>query len=167
MPIEIARVAALSITPVKALRIQRRDRLELRRDGAAGDRAMFLVDARDRMVNGKHHPGLTAVIAELDDEGQLSLELPDGTRATGVPHLGEELQVRFYSMLRPARVVDGPFSELLSEFVAAPLRLVAFADGRSAVDRGAAGAVRCFPAPRRAPSLARRGARRSTPAGSA
>ena len=134
-------VAALSTTPVKALHIQRHERLELRRDGAVGDRAMFLVDERGRMVNGKHHPALTAVIAELADDGRLSLTLPDGRRAEGAAQPGEEVQVRFYSMIRPARAVEGPFSELLSDYVGAPLRLVAFADGRSAVDRGAAGAV--------------------------
>jgi len=134
-------VSALSITPVKALRMQRRERLELRRDGVRGDRAMFLVDDRGRMVNGKHHPTLTAVVAELGEDGQLEIELPDGRRAAGEAAPGEELQVRFYRMTRPARAIGGPFSELLSAYVGAPLRLVAFTDGRSAVDRGAAGAV--------------------------
>ncbi len=136
-----ARVTALSIAPVKALNIQRCERLSLQRDGARGDRAMFLVDDRGRMVNGKHHPALTAVKAELDGEGQLAIELPDGRRAEGEAAPGEELQVRFYSMIRPARAIAGPFADLLSEYVGAPLHLVAFADGRSAVDRGAAGAV--------------------------
>ena len=136
-----ARVAALSTTPVKALRIQRHDRLELRRDGAVGDRAMFLVDERGRMVNGKHHPALTAVTAEAGPDGRLALTLPDGRTVEGPALPGEELQVRFYSLIRPARAIEGPFSELLSDYTGAPLRLVAFADGRSAVDRGAAGAV--------------------------
>jgi uncharacterized protein YcbX len=135
-----ALVSALSLTPVKALRIERRERLRIERDGARGDRAMFLVDARGRMVNGKHHPLLTAVIARLD-EGRLTLELPDGRAVAGATRPGEELDVRFYRLTRPARVIDGPFSGFLSDYVGAPLRLVAFADGRSAVDRGAAGAV--------------------------
>jgi uncharacterized protein YcbX len=134
-------VAALSTTPVKALRIQRRERLVLARDGARGDRAMFLLDARGRMVNGKHHPALTAVAAELDEDGRLAIELPDGRRAAGEAVPGEELQASFYSLIRPVHAIEGPFSELLSDYAGAPLRLVAFADGRSAVDRGAAGAV--------------------------
>lgn len=141
MSTDRAVVTALSTTPVKALHIQRHDRLELRRDGAVGDRAMFLVDERGRMINGKHHPALTGVVAELGVGGRLVLTLPDGRQAEGAARPGEELQVRFYSMVRPARAIDGPFSELLSDYTGVPLRLVAFADGRSAVDRGAAGAV--------------------------
>jgi uncharacterized protein YcbX len=118
-----------------------RERIVLGRDGARGDRAMFLVDERGRMVNGKHHPTLTAVIAELHEDGTLAIELPGGGRVEGEPRHGEELQVRFYSMVRDAHAIEGPFSEALSAFVGAPLRLVAFPDGRSAVDRGAAGAV--------------------------
>jgi uncharacterized protein YcbX len=140
MASETPHVSALSIAPVKALRIQRCERISLRRDGARGDRAFFLVDGRGRMVNGKHHPALTAAVAELGADGRLAIELPDGRRAEGEATPGEELQVRFYSMIRPARAIDGPFSELLSDCAGAPLRLVAFADGRSAVDRGAAGA---------------------------
>lgn len=135
------RIAALSITPVKALRIQRRERLSLQRDGARGDRAFFLVDDRGRMVNAKHHPGLTAVVAELGDDGRLALELPDGCRVEDAATPVGEIEVRFYSMVRPARLIGGPFAELLSDHIGAPLRLVAFDDGRSSVDRGAAGAV--------------------------
>jgi uncharacterized protein YcbX len=102
---------------------------------------MFLVDERGRMVNGKHHPALTGVIAELRDDGSLELALPGGRRVHGAPRPGEPLKVRFYSKMRDARAIEGPFSQALSEYVGAPLRLVAFADGRSAVDRGAAGAV--------------------------
>jgi hypothetical protein len=102
---------------------------------------MFIVDDRRRMINAKRHPALNQVIAELDDEGELALELPDGSRVAGEPRPGEELQVRFYSLIRPARAIEGPFSQALSDHAGAPLRLVAFEGGRSAVDRGAQGAA--------------------------
>jgi len=54
---------------------------------------------------------------------------------------GEALDVRFYSLVRPAREVDGPFSAALSAHTGLSLRLVAFEPGRSAVDRGAQGAA--------------------------
>lgn len=135
------RVAALSTTPVKSLRIQRRERIQLDRDGARGDRAFFIVDERGRMINAKRHAGFNQVVAELDEGGELSLELPDGTRVAGEPKLGEELQVRFYSLIRPVREIEGPFSQALSDHAGAPLKLVAFDGGRSAVDRGAQGAA--------------------------
>lgn len=134
-------VVALSIAPVKALRMEGRERLLLGPGGARGDRTMFLVDERGRMVNGKHHPQLTAVVARAGPDGTLSLELPDGRRVEHEAEPGAELEVSFYSKLRPARAIEGPFSEFLSAHTGAPLRLVSFADGASAVDRGAAGAV--------------------------
>lgn len=141
MPIEAACVTALSTSPVKALRMQRRPRLLLERGGARGDRAMFIVDERARMVNAKHHPAFNQIIAELDDAVGLRISLPDGRSAAGEPVRGQELAVRFYSMTRAARLIDGPFSELISQHIGQPLRLVAFDDGRAAVDRGASGAV--------------------------
>lgn len=93
------------------------------------------------MVNAKHHPMLNQVVAELGEDGQLALEFPDGRRIAGEPRPGEQLQVRFYSLMRPARAIEGPFSRALSEHAGTPLRLVAFDPGRSAVDRGAQGAA--------------------------
>lgn len=115
--------------------------MHLDRDGAQGDRAFFLVDDRGRMVNAKRSAALNQVVAELAGDGELSLAFPDGSRVAGAPVRGERVEVRFYSLIRPARAVDGPFSEALSEHAGLPLRLVAFDPGRSSVDRGASGAA--------------------------
>jgi len=139
-PIASPHVTALSATPVKSLRIGRRESVEADRGGVRGDRAFMLVDERGRMVNAKHHPALNQVVAELDGEW-LRLRFPDGHVVEGAAAPGEEMRIRFYSMMRAARAIAGPFSQALSEHVGSPLVLVAFADGRSAVDRGAAGAV--------------------------
>jgi uncharacterized protein YcbX len=114
----------------------------LERDGARGDRAFFLVDERGRMANAKRFPVLNQVVAELGEDGAaLALEFPDGRRVEGEPRPGAEVQASFYSLIRPAREIDGPFSQALTEHAGAPLRLVAFDQGRSAVDRGASGAA--------------------------
>jgi uncharacterized protein len=126
---------------VKSLRILRRDRVMLEQDGARGDRAFFLVDERGTMANAKRHPKLNQVVAELDGDGILTLEFPDGTRVAEEPRQGERLDVRFYRFTRPAVAIEGGFSEALTEHVGSPLRLVAFEGGRAAVDRGAAGAA--------------------------
>ena len=115
--------------------------MRLARDGAAGDRAYFLVDERGRMVNGKRSSLLNQVVAELCEDGELSLAFPDGRVVTGPPTRGGRVDVRFYSLMRPARAIGGPFSEALSEHAGLPLRLVAFDPGRSSVDRGAQGAA--------------------------
>lgn len=113
----------------------------LDRDGAQGDRAFFLVDERGRMVNGKRSAALNQVVAELGADGELSLSFPDGRRVEGEPVFGDPIEVRFYSLMRPARAIEGPFSDALSAHAGMPLRLVAFDPGRSAVDRGAQGAA--------------------------
>ena len=115
--------------------------MTLERGGARGDRAFFIVDDRGLMINAKRHPAMNQVVAELGEDGRLAMEFPDGRRVAGEPQPGEQLQVRFYSLIRPARAIEGPFTQALSEHVGAPVRLVAFDPDRSAVDRGAQGAA--------------------------
>jgi hypothetical protein len=135
-------VAALTTTPIKGLRMSARPQLALERSGARGDRRFYLVDERGWMVNGKHLGALNGVVAELDeDERQLTLTFPGGRVVSGAIEPGAALETRFFSRARPARILSGPFAAALSEYAGAPLRLVAPADGPSAVDRGEIGAV--------------------------
>ncbi|HEY4427701.1 MAG TPA: MOSC N-terminal beta barrel domain-containing protein [Solirubrobacteraceae bacterium] len=135
-------VAALNTTPIKGLRIAARRQATLERGGLRGDRRFFLIDERGRMVNGKHVGDLNRVIADLDEpEEVLSLTFPDGRLLSAPVELGAELQASFFSSTRLARLVEGPLSAALSEHAGQALRLVAPADGSSAIDRGARGAV--------------------------
>lgn len=94
------------------------------------------------MVNGKRFGALNAITAELDaEQQQLTLGFPDGRRVTAAAELGEELESTFFSRPRRARTVEGPFSAALSRQVGEELRLVAAADGSSAIDRGQNGSV--------------------------
>lgn len=139
------RVAWISFTPVKGLRLRQLDATEVTADGIPGDRAFFLVDAEGTLVNGKRHGPLVTVVADHDAAaGRLALLFPDGREVAGEVELGEPLDVRFHGLALRARAVGGPFSEALSEHVGAPLRLVAAPGGRdgfSGVDRGRDGAV--------------------------
>jgi uncharacterized protein YcbX len=135
------RVTALSTTPVKGLRIGRRERLALESSGARGDRRFYLIDDRGRMINGKHSGALNAVTAELGDDHELTLRFADRAVVTGPTELGDELVTSFFSRPRAARLVLGPFSQALSRHAGESLRLVRAADGSPAIDRGAAGAV--------------------------
>jgi uncharacterized protein YcbX len=135
------RVSALSTTPVKGTRLCHVQMLVLGRDGARGNRRFYVIDGRDRMVNGKHLGELTALVAEYsEDQDRLRIAFPDGRLLEGEIRLGEKVTTRFYSKLAVARVVDGPWSGALSHYAGQPLRLVQAAGG-GAVDRGAAGAV--------------------------
>ena len=47
-------VVGLAITPVKATRLREVDRIELGPDGVRENRRFYVIDDRDRMINGKH-----------------------------------------------------------------------------------------------------------------
>lgn len=134
-------VRALSTTPVKGTRLQTVDRVVLDAAGARDDRRFFLIDARDRMVNGKHLGELTALVADYADDGpRLGITFPDGRVLEGEIRLGETVTARFYSGAVVAKLVLGPWSGAISDYAGQPLRLVEATGGR-AVDRGAAGGV--------------------------
>ncbi len=133
-------VSALSLTPVKGTRLRSAERIELTEDGARGDRALFVVDARDRMVNGKQLGELQSVVADLDaDAHTLALTFADGSCASAELRYGDPLTARFFSELYPARELIGPWAQALSEQLGQPLRIVA--PEIQAVDRGREGAA--------------------------
>jgi uncharacterized protein len=139
------RVAWISFTPVKGLRLRQLDCADVTLDGIPGDRAFFLVDPDGTMVNAKRLGALVTVLADHDaTAGRLSLRFPDGREVAGPVELGEPVPVRFYRMSLEARRVRGQFSAALSEHAGTPLRLVAAPRGRAGftgVDRGRGGAV--------------------------
>jgi uncharacterized protein YcbX len=133
---------ALSLAPVKGLRVARRESVLLERRGVVGDRCFYLIDDRGRMVNAKHSGALHEISAELDEDGQaLTLSFPSGERITGAVALGASLTASYRSDLRPVHLIEGRFSEVISAHAGEELRLVGPADGSPTVDRGVAGAV--------------------------
>jgi uncharacterized protein YcbX len=132
-------VSGLATTAVKGTRVRAVDRLELDATGARGNRRFYVIDDRDRMLNGKRLGDLQAVIADLaPDTGRLELRFPDGQVVSGTPELGPSVTARFFSGWREDQLALGPWAPALSAFLGQPVRLVASA---SAVDRGQLGAV--------------------------
>jgi uncharacterized protein YcbX len=132
-------VTGLALTPVKGTRLRAVDRLELTPVGARGNRRFFVIDERDRMVNGKLLGDLQRVLSDFDEaDATLTMTFPDGAVIEGRVTLGESVTTRFFSRSVAARTVDGPWSAALSERLGQPLRLV---EGAGSVDRGAPGAV--------------------------
>ena len=109
-------VARIGIAPVKALALVAPDAVEVTRTGVHGDRRYALLDARHQLANGKRLGPLVRIVPETtDDPETLVLRLPDGTRIGGEVTLGAEVGAVFYGYERPARVVEGPYADLLSE----------------------------------------------------
>ena len=132
-------VTALSLTAIKGTRLLEVDEIELGLAGARGDRRFFVIDDRGRMVNGKRFGELQSVVASYDEDAAiLTLAFPDGRELTGPVTGAGQVEAEFYSMVRRAELVDGPFAEALSAHLGQPLRLVRTV---SAVDRGRDGAA--------------------------
>jgi hypothetical protein len=134
-----ATVQALSVTPVKGLRVRSVDEIVLEPTGARDDRRFFLVDEGGRMLNGKVIGELQEIVAVFEREsGRLTLEFPDGAVVSETVVAGPAVTTRFFSRSRDAELVGGPWSEAISAHVGRSLRLV-MTD--SAVDRGLQGAA--------------------------
>jgi uncharacterized protein YcbX len=119
------RVAWISHCPVKGLAVRQLERCELTEAGIAGDREFFLVDENDRLVNSKGLGVLQQVVPRYDHEaGSLTLAFPDGTTVSRQVGFNGSLGARFWSETLDVRVVDGPWSEALSDFAGRDLRLV-------------------------------------------
>jgi uncharacterized protein YcbX len=135
-------VAWIAVSPVKGLRLQSRDRVELNEDGVPGDRAFFLVDAARAMVNGKRIGALQTVEASHEPgSASLTLIFPGREPLSGAVELGAAESVRFYGLTLHAQPVLGDFSRALSEHCGVRLRLFAAPPDRTGIDRGRDGAV--------------------------
>jgi uncharacterized protein len=119
------RVAWISHCPVKGLAVRQLDHCELTEAGLAGDREFFLVDENDRLVNAKGLGILQQIIPNHDREtGVLTLAFPDGTTVSRQVSFNGALGARFWNETVDVRVVEGPWSEALSELTGRNLRLV-------------------------------------------
>jgi hypothetical protein len=120
------RIAWISQCPVKGLAVRQLDRCDLTEAGMTGDRELFLVDENDRLVNSKGLGALQQIVPLLDREaGSLTLAFPDGTTVSEEVGFNGALAARFWDQTVEARVVDGPWSEAISDFAGRNLRLVA------------------------------------------
>jgi uncharacterized protein YcbX len=133
-------VTRLSITAVKSTRLRAVDEVRLAPGGVRMNRRFYVVDHRAHLMNGKRMGELCALLADYsEDERRLKLTFPDGRIVEGEVGLGPELSTRFFGGPAVGLLVEGPFSQALSEYAGAALRLVEAP--HSAVDRGALGAA--------------------------
>jgi uncharacterized protein YcbX len=138
----VASVVGITFTPVKATRLHVVDHVELGPDGLLENRRFYVIDDRHRMINSKLAGELQTVIADYShDDRTLKLTLADGRIVEDQVRLGDQVEVRFFSMQRVGRLVEGPWSEALSAVAGRPLRLVEPSSPGGGVDRGAEGAV--------------------------
>ncbi len=134
------RVAWISLAPVKATALQLVDEVELLESGPKGDRRFYFVTDTGRLLNNKDSGSLQLVRADYDEPADtLALRFEDGTVVSASVERGEEIETRFHSRPRTARLVRGPWAEAVSVLIGERVRLVEPAHG--AADRGRGGAV--------------------------
>jgi uncharacterized protein YcbX len=120
-----ARVAWITLSPIKGLALRPLEECELTEAGITGDRQFFLVDEEDRLVNSKGLGVLQQILPSYDEpSGVLTLAFPDGTTLSEDVHLDGELVAGFWDTPLDVRVVAGPWSEAISDFAGRNLRLV-------------------------------------------
>lgn len=136
-----ARVAWISIAPVKGLALLQREEVLLGPSGVQEDRRFHLIGEDGRLLNGKQLGELVQVSAEWDEDARtLALGFPNGTAVAGEIELGALVTTVFYGRPTEGSLVTGPWAEALSAFAGRPLRLVQPSAPSRGLDR-ARGAV--------------------------
>jgi uncharacterized protein len=142
----IGSVARLATAPVKGMALVLREAVDVGPAGIAGDRRLAVVDEDDRLVNGKRLGPLATIAAEvhaaeaIDAPERLRLRLPDGTTVEDEVVTGSPVAALFFGRARAAHAVAGPFSDALSAWAGAPVRLVRLDEPGNGVDRADLGA---------------------------
>jgi uncharacterized protein len=135
-------VAWITIAPVKALGLVHRDEVDLEPFGVRENRRFFLVDDEGRMMNGKVIGPLVRVIADYDDgTGRLALRMPDGEVVEGEVRVGGEVVTQISRRPVAGHLVEGPWSEALSDLAGRTLRLVRTDRAGDGADRGLHGGM--------------------------
>ncbi len=132
-----ARVAWITIAPIKSLGLVQRDEVRLEPFGVAADRRFVLVDRSGNLVNGKRAPALSTVLPDLDEEaGVLVLHFPDrSTIASQVELDPWPVVVRIFGREVPGNELRGPWASALSDFVGLDLRMIRLDVPGAGVDR--------------------------------
>ncbi|MFN2590737.1 MAG: MOSC domain-containing protein [Actinomycetota bacterium] len=119
-------VSRLSIAPVKSTRLHHPERVRLESFGVLENRRFYIADPIGRLWNNKRFGPLQRIRAEWDPATErLALHFPDDRTVEGDGASVERpVQTDFWGRTGTGRVVAGPFSEALSEYVGRPVILV-------------------------------------------
>ena len=137
-----ATVSAIAYSPVKGLALAFHDRVELESTGVRDNRRFHLIGANGGLANGKIAGSLVQVRATTDIDGMsLTLRFPDGSMMEGEVALGAVIETNFFGRRAGGRLVEGPFSQALSDFAGRAFRLVRSDEPGAGSDRGSEGSV--------------------------
>jgi MOSC domain-containing protein len=115
----VPKVVRFNVTPVKSTALHHPDEIRLERGGPVGDRAFFFVDENGRRFSGATKAPILPIRASYDpDRELLELTLPNGIAVAGSTVAeGRAIVADFYGRPVAARIVEGNFSEALSDYI--------------------------------------------------
>lgn len=119
-------VAGFNLTPVKSTSLLQPDEIELRREGAVGDRRFLFVRGDGARISGISKGPLLPIRSSWDRSGQrLSLRFADGTLVEGdATAAGDPLDVALFDRTVTARSIDPVFTDAVRELVDDTLMLL-------------------------------------------
>jgi uncharacterized protein YcbX len=117
------------------MRLDSVDAVELDTTGVRGDRRFYLVDDEGGLINAKRVPRLLAVRAAAEN-GRLRLRFPDDATVEADVQLGERIETDFYGRPVVGCIVEGPWSEALTELAGKSVRVARTEREGDGVDRG-------------------------------
>ena len=122
----VATVARFNLTPIKSTSLHHPDTIDLRREGAVGDRRFLFARPDGARLRGVSKAPLMPIVAEwLPDEERLTMRLSDGSIADGsaLP-VGDPVDVHLFDRTIRARPIDPEFAEAIAPTVAERLALL-------------------------------------------
>jgi uncharacterized protein YcbX len=129
-----ATIAALTLAPVKGMRVARVDEIRVEERGPVGDRAFLVVDERGELLKTTRTPALLAVEPAWDGD-TLRLRFPDGHDVAEEPRPGAAAVTRLYDGREMrGRLVDGALADALSEYLGRHVRLLMRDAGQTGAD---------------------------------
>lgn len=120
------KVAALTVAPVKGMQVTPVDALDVGPLGPEGDRAFYVLDPADAVVETARAQGLLGILPRWDAaSGVLALRFPDGTEVAEAIEPRDAVETRNYAG-RPitGRRVDGALAASVSEHLGKPVTLL-------------------------------------------
>jgi uncharacterized protein len=115
----LATVARFNVTPVKSTALHHPDSIDLRRDGAVGDRRFLFARSDGTRLRGISKAPLMPIVStwSVADE-RLTMCFPDGSSAEGsaLP-VGERVYIKLFDRTVQARAIDPAFTEAVRRVV--------------------------------------------------
>ena len=112
-------VARFNVTPVKSTALQHPDSIDLRHEGAVGDRRFVFARPDGTRLSGVSKAPLMPIRSTWDIEDELlTMRFADDSTVSGsaLPS-GERVEVRLFDRPVPARPVDGVFTDAVRSLV--------------------------------------------------